>query len=248
MEIFFVSEKGILGHKVATVVTNWEVNWDGESNKREEEKSLFSSVLFIVSMYIFLKLFLGNLFLFFFLVYSLQDIKGWTSKLPRGTVIHSFKECCPKPKFIARWDGHQRKQLSGGCDEVSLVFALRTFDFCVEASWKSKVSSPGALCMIQSISGTGTWQAGQDQQALLIKWSKHWWCISSWMVSAGVEGSYQCFPFTRYTTILLNLLISFQACQLVLLVFLGKLYALQRAYAKSISFYFPFQIFIPFFL
>lgn len=42
-------------------------------------------------------------------------------------------------------------------------------------------------------------------------------------------------------------LLVFQACQLILLVILGRLYALQRVYAKSVSFDFPFKIFIPFF-
>lgn len=39
--IFFVSEKGILGHKVATVVTNWEVNWDGGEQQERGGKVTF---------------------------------------------------------------------------------------------------------------------------------------------------------------------------------------------------------------
>lgn len=100
--------------------------------------------------------------------------------------------------------------------------------------------------MIQSLSGTGSWQTGQDQKALLTKCSKYWWYFVSWMAIVVYRESIF-FIQHLHSHLICTCLLVFQVCQLISFVFLGRLYALQSTYAKSINFDFPFQILIPLF-
>ena len=122
-----------------------------------------------------------------------------------------------------------------GCHEtISLVLSLQTFDFWTEANRKLNASCPAALsswfkaCLEQvTAKQARTNRHFLSKKANTDSTSKlNCYC---WYIMKLIFRS-QCIQPPYWTHSLV-----FQLYQLILLVFLGRLYALQRAHAKSTS-------------
>lgn len=122
-----------------------------------------------------------------------------------------------------------------GCHEtISLVLSLQTFDFWTEANRKLNASSPAALsswfkaCLEQvTAKQDRTNRHFLSKKANTDSTSKlNCYC---WYIMKLIFRS-QCIQPPYWTHLLV-----FQLYQLILLVFLGRLYALQTAHAKSTS-------------